>query len=75
MAKTKISSTDLLWIFRERLASLDKRFKTAPIAIVPSEDGWEAVTSHYYRTAEPKLADRIEQIQAELRAIYTLARD
>ena len=71
----KISSTDLLWIFREKLSSFDDRFKDAPIAIVPSENGWEVVTSHRYRNAEPQLAKRIEQIQAELRAVYTLARD
>jgi hypothetical protein len=71
----KISNTDLLWIFRERLSSFDDRFKVAPIAIVPRKDGWEVVTSHRYRTAGPQLAKRIEQIQAELRAVYRLARD
>ena len=74
MAKTKISSTDLLWIFREKLSSFDNRLKDAPIAIVPCEAGWEVVT-HRYRNAEPKLAERIAQIQAELRAVYRLARD
>jgi len=75
MAKTKISSTDLLWIFRERLSFLDDRFKVAPMAIIPSKDGWEAVTSPRYRTAESQLAKRIEQIQAELRPVYRLPRD
>jgi hypothetical protein len=49
--------------------------KDAPIAIVPSEAGWEVITSHRYRNAEPQFAKRIEQIQAELRAVYRLARD
>jgi len=71
VAKTKISSTDLLWIFPEKLSHL----ATAPIAIVPGEDGWEVVTSQRYRNAEPQLAKRIAQIQAELRAVYRLARD
>ena len=74
MAKNKISSTDLLWIFREKLSSFDERFKVAPIAIVPSEDDWEVVT-HRYRNAEPELAKRIAQIQTELRAVYRLAPD
>jgi hypothetical protein len=74
VAKNKISSTDLLWIFREKLSSFDERFKVAPIAIVPSEDGWEVV-AHRYRNAEPELAKRIAQIQTELRAVYRLARD
>jgi hypothetical protein len=42
MAKAKISSTDLLWIFRERLSSFDDRFKVAPMAIVRDDHGWQA---------------------------------
>ena len=74
MTKTEISNTDLLWIFREKLSSFNERFKAAPIAIVPTEDDWEVVTRRY-RNAEPELAKRIAQIQAELRAVYRLARD
>jgi hypothetical protein len=75
VAKTKISSTDLLWIFREKLSAFDDRFKRAPIAIVPGEDGWEVVTSQRYGKTEPQLAKRIAQIQEDLRAVYRLARD
>jgi hypothetical protein len=75
VTKTEISNTDLLWIFREKLSSFNERFKAAPIAIVPSKDGWEVVMSRGYRTAAPELAKRIAQIQAELRAVYRLARD
>jgi hypothetical protein len=74
VTKTKISSTDLLWIFRERLSSISDRYKTAPIAIIPSDDGWEAVTPAKYRT-EPQLAKYIERIQAELRPVYRLSPD
>jgi hypothetical protein len=72
---TRITSGDLLWIFRERLSSINDRFGTAPIAIVPSEDGWEAITSRRYRNSLPQLAKCIEQIQAELRPIYRLSQD
>jgi len=75
VAKTKISSTDLLWIFRERLSSFDDRFKVAPVAIVPGSEGWQAVTSHRYRKGEPQAAKRIKQIQTELQAVYRLAPD
>jgi hypothetical protein len=76
VAKTKISSTDLLWNFRERLSSFDDRFKVAPMAIIPTKEGWEVVTpSRYYRTAESEVAKRIKQVQAELQAVYRLARD
>jgi hypothetical protein len=75
VTKTKISSADLVWIFLERLSSFDDRFKLVPIAIVPTKEGWEVVTSGRYRIAEPKIAYRIKQVQAELRAVYRLARD
>src|ERR1700716_2883257 len=47
-----------------------QRHHEIPIAIVPSEDDWEVVTPQRYRKAEPELAKRIAQIQAELRAVY-----
>ena len=75
MTKAKISSADLLWIFRERLSTFDDRFKVAPIAIVPSKQGWEVVTSSRYRNATPEVAKRIKEVQAELQAVYRLARD
>jgi hypothetical protein len=75
VTKTKISSTDLLWIFRERLSTFDDRLKVAPIAIVPTKEGWEVVTSSRYRNAAPEVAKRIKQVQAELQAAYGLARD
>jgi hypothetical protein len=61
--------------FSGEAVAFGDRFKRAPIAIVPGEDGWEVVTSQRYRNAEPQLAKRIAQIQAELRAVYRLARD
>ena len=75
MTKTKISSTDLAWIFRERLSSFDDRFKVAPIAIVPNKHGWEVLTSRSYLTAQPQAAKRIKQIQRELQAVYRLTPD
>jgi hypothetical protein len=75
MAKTRIASADLVWIVRERLSIIDDRFKVAPIAIVPSVDGWEAIISRRYRKAQPKIDGCIARIQAELRPIYRLPRD
>ena len=74
-AKARISSTDLLWVFQERLASFDDRFKRAPIAIVPNNGGWRAVLSRRYRIGEPQLSKRIQQVQAELQLIYRLKQD
>jgi hypothetical protein len=75
MVRRRIASADLLWIFRERLSFFDDRFKTAPIAIIPGDDGWEVITSRKYRKAQPQIAQHIERIQAELRLVYRLPRD
>ena len=74
MAKTKISSTDLVWVFTEKLRSFDD-CAHASIAIVPTEDGWMAITSRKGRHAHPLCGKRIEQIQKQLREIYLLAKD
>jgi hypothetical protein len=74
MAKIKISTTDLVWVFTEKMRSFDKWF--LGIAIVPSKDGWTAVTGSRRRRAKSRrCAPRIEQIQKELREIYVLAKD
>jgi hypothetical protein len=75
MAKIKISTTDLVWIFTEKLRSFDECFPGTDIAIVPSKDGWTAVTGSRRRIEHPGYARRIEQIQKQLRAIYVLAKD
>jgi hypothetical protein len=75
MAKTRISSSDLVWIFTEKLRSFDECSAGTNIAIVPSEDGWTAVTGARRRGQHPRCDRRIEQIQKQLREIYVLARD
>jgi hypothetical protein len=75
MAKTKISSTDLCWVFTERLRSFDDCGPGVSVAIVPSEDGWRAVASRKDRHAHPLCAKCIERVQKELREIYVLAKD
>jgi hypothetical protein len=75
MAKTKISSTDLIWIFREKLSSFDDCSPSISIAIVPSSEGWTAVSTYRDRTGQPNFVRRIEQLQKQLRQIYALAKD
>jgi hypothetical protein len=44
MAKIKISSTDLIWIFRQKLEAFDDCPPEVAIAIVPAPDvGWMAL--------------------------------
>jgi hypothetical protein len=75
MAKTRISSSDLVWIFTEKLRSFDECAAGTNIAIVPSKDGWTAVMGARRRGRRPRCDRRIEQIQKQLREIYVLARD
>jgi hypothetical protein len=76
MARKTISSTDLIWIFHEKLEAFDDCTEGAPIAIVPVSDvGWMAVMSAKSRTQNPDCARRVEAIQKELREIYVLAKD
>jgi hypothetical protein len=75
MAKTKISSTDLIWVFTEKLRSFGDCAPTVCIAIVPAEDGWRAITSRKDLHAHPLCAKRIERVQKQLRQIYVLAKD
>jgi hypothetical protein len=75
MAQIRISSTDLIWVFREKLASFNECAPTVSIAIVPSGDGWTAVTNAWARSRHPLCAKRIKQIQKQLRKTYVLAAD
>ena len=71
MAKTKVSSTDLAWIFLERIKSSDDCAAAISIAIVPSRGGWAVITNKS-AAQRPGCAARIEQIQKELREVYDL---
>ena len=75
MAKTKISSTDLVWVFTEKLRSFSECSAPISIAIVPNKNGWTAIASRRDRQDHPHCAKRIEQVQRELRDIYVLAKD
>jgi hypothetical protein len=74
MAKIWISSTELVWVFHQRLEAFDDSSKQVPIAIVPVPDvGWMALMSAKSRTQNPHWARRVEDIQKQLREIYVLS--
>jgi hypothetical protein len=75
MAKTKISSADLAWVFTEKLKSFGDCSPSIAIAIIPSKDGWKALTSQRDLRAHPPCAKRIAQVQIELGGIYVLTKD
>jgi hypothetical protein len=74
MARKRISSTDLIWMFHERLEEYgDHPFHGIALAIVPSGDGeWEVVTQFRLPRREPDIGTRIRSIEKQLRKQYTL---
>jgi hypothetical protein len=75
LAKKKISSTDLIWIFREELSTFADCPPAIKIAIVPSEESWTVVMTARDRNRLPDCSKRIELIQKQLREVYFLAKD
>ena len=73
MAKIRISSAELVWVFRQRLEAFDDCPPEVPIAIVPDPDeGWMVVMNAKVRTQNPHWVRRVEDIQKQLRKIYVL---
>jgi hypothetical protein len=75
MGKTRVSSTELNWILRERLLSFDDWNPSIAIAIVPSAAGWSALIAARDRATHPDCVKRIEQVQKQLRSLYALSKD
>jgi hypothetical protein len=75
MAKIKISNTDLVWLFTEKLHSFDECSSTASIAIVPTGNGWKAIANRKSSAGHPRCAERVEQLQRQLQKLYIFAKD
>jgi hypothetical protein len=78
MARKSIVSTDLSWLFVEKLKAFSDCPHGIKIAIVPTKShasGWIAVTNPQDRVRRPLCTRRIEDIQKRLREIYVLAKD
>jgi hypothetical protein len=74
MAKKAISSTDLIWLFHEKLKESDDCPGSGlSIAIVPAADvGWTVLISPRQQTKFPICAKRVEVIQKQFREMYVL---
>jgi hypothetical protein len=76
MARKAISSTDLIWLFHERL----REFHDCPqsglsIAIAPAANvGWTVLIDPRQQTKHPVCARRIRAIQKQFREVYALKR-
>jgi hypothetical protein len=76
MAKKAISSTDLIWLFHERLREFhDYPQSGLSIAIVPAPDvGWTVLIDPRLQTKYSVWARRIRAIQKQFREMYALKR-
>jgi len=75
MAKTKVSASELVWIFTERLRSFRDCPPAASVAIVPTGRGWRAITSRKDMVGYPNCTRRVEKLQQQLRELYILTSD
>ena len=75
MARKKISSSDLIWMFHEKLQEYgDHPFHGISLAIIGSDNGdWEVRTQKKLPGRKPDMAKRINAIEKQLRKQYTLA--
>jgi hypothetical protein len=74
MSKKAISSTDLIWLFHEKLKeSTDCPGSGLSIAIVPAPDvGWTVLMSPRQRAKHPLCAKQVQAIQKQFREMYIL---
>ena len=75
MVKTKVSATELVWIFQQRIRDYGDCPMGTDVAIVSSGDGWTVATNARQRRKYPLCAKRIDKLQRELREVYALTRD
>ena len=75
MARRRISSSDLIWMFHEKLVEYgDHPFRGISLAIIRGAKGdWEIVTQRKLPKREPDLTKRISTIKKQLQKQYTLA--
>jgi hypothetical protein len=74
--KIRVSSDDLAFIFLGKLRETGDCSMGLSIAVIPTNDGWKAVTNRPNRRHEfPRCAQQLETIEKRLRRSYTLAKD
>ena len=77
MPTKTISSSDLIWIFHEKLKQYDDHpFFGIRLAIVRDDNGdWSVRTQRKLPNRKPDMATRISTIEKQLRKQYRLAAD
>lgn len=77
MARKRISSSDLVWMFHERLKEYDDHpFHGVPLAVIPGSKGdWTVAMPRRLPKREPDMKVRIGKIEKKLRQEYMLTAD
>ena len=77
MGRKKISSSDLIWLFHQRLKDYeDHPFHGISLAVIPTgKGGWDVITPQRLPKREPDLGIRVSAIAKQLKKLYTLAND
>lgn len=77
MAKKKVSSTDLIWQFHQKLRTFDDYpLHGISVALVPETKGdWRAITTRKVMRNRPVWVGRIQSIEKRLRKDYSLIAD
>ena len=75
MARKRITSSDLIWMFHERLKEYDDHpFSGIALAVIPSGKGaWSVAMSRKLPNRKPDMGTRIRAIEKQLQQQYTLA--
>jgi hypothetical protein len=75
MARKRISSSDLIWMFHERLKEYDDNtYHGISLAVIRGEKGdWTVVTQRKLPKRDPDMKVRIGKIEKKLRQEYMLA--
>jgi hypothetical protein len=75
MARRRISSSDLIWMFHERLKEYDDHpFTGVALAVIPIGNGeWAVAMTRRVPRRKPDMATRISAIEKQLQKQYTLA--
>ena len=77
MAKKRISNSDLIWAFHEKLRKYDD-FSQYGISIGILHNGngsWGVITERKLTKRKPDLAKRLSSIEKQLQKQYSLAAD
>ena len=74
MARKTVSSSDLIWMFHEKLREYgDHPFHGIALAVIPSGNGdWTVATQRKLPKRDPDITSRICAIEKKLRKQYTL---